>query len=46
MKVFKSRIGEHPLPRSERNIRTLGVLRGATCGCDYADIFVLLKEIR
>jgi N-acetylglucosamine malate deacetylase 1 len=46
MKVFKSGIGEHPFPRSERNIRALGVLRSATCGCDYAESFVLLKEIR
>ena len=35
-----------PLPRSERNIRALGALRGATCGCDYAEGFVLLKEVR
>ena len=46
MKVFESEIGEHPLPRSERNIRALGALRGATCGCDYAESFVLLKEVR
>jgi N-acetylglucosamine malate deacetylase 1 len=46
MKVFKSEIGEHPFPRSDRNIRVLGTLRGATCGCDYAESFVLLKEIR
>ena len=46
MKVYESEIGEHPFPRSERNIRALGALRGATCGCDYAESFVLLKEIR
>ncbi len=46
MKVFKSEIGEHPFPRSERNIRALGALRGATCRCDYAEGFVLLKEVR
>jgi len=46
MKVFEGEIGEHPLPRSERNIRALGTLRGATCGCDYAESFVFLKEVR
>ena len=45
MKVFESEMGEHPFPRSERNIRALGTLRGATCGCDYAESFMLLKEI-
>ena len=46
MKVFESEIGKHPFPRSERNIRVLGTSRDATCGCDYAESFVLLKEIR
>jgi LmbE family N-acetylglucosaminyl deacetylase len=46
MKVYESETGEHPFPRSERNIRALGTLRGATCGCDYAESFVLLKEIQ
>jgi len=46
MNIYESEIGEHPFPRSERNIRALGILRGATCGCYYAESFVLLKEIR
>ncbi len=46
IKVFESEIAEHPFPRSERNIKALGTLRGATCGCEYAESFVLLKEIR
>ena len=45
MKVFQSEIAEHPFPRSERNLRALATLRGATCGCEYAESFVLLKEI-
>jgi N-acetylglucosamine malate deacetylase 1 len=45
MKVFESEIAEHPFPRSERNLRALGTLRGATSGCEYAESFVLLKEI-
>ena len=45
MKIFESEIGEHPLPRSERNIRALATYRGATSGCEYAESFMLLKEI-
>ena len=46
MKVFESEISEHPFPRSERNLKALATLRGATCGCEYAESFVLLKEIK
>ena len=45
MKNFESEMAEHPFPRSERNLRALATLRGATCGCEYAESFVLLKEI-
>lgn len=46
MKVFKSEIAEHPFPRSIRNLKSLATLRGATAGCEYAESFILLKEIR
>ena len=46
MKVFESEMGEHPFPRSERNLLALATLRGATAGCEYAESFMLLKEIR
>jgi len=45
MKVFESEIAEHPFPRSERNLKALATLRGATAGCEYAESFMLLKEI-
>jgi len=45
MNIYESEIGKHPFPRSERNIRALATYRGATSGCDYAESFVLLKEI-
>ena len=45
MKIFKSEVAEHPFPRSEKNLRALAALRGATCGCEYAESFMLLKEI-
>lgn len=46
MKIYKSELGEHPFPRSERNIRALGTLRGATAGVEYAEAFMCLKSIR
>lgn len=46
MKVFESEIAEHPFPRSERNLRALATLRGATSGCEYAESFMLLKDIQ
>lgn len=46
MKVYESEIAEHPFPRSIKNIQALGTLRGATCGCEYAESFILLKEIK
>ncbi|MGB5920476.1 PIG-L deacetylase family protein [Arcobacter sp.] len=45
MKIFESEIEEHPFPRSIKNIKALATLRGATAGCEYAESFVLLKEI-
>ena len=45
MQIYKNEIGKHPFPRSERNIRALGTLRGATCGYEYAESFMLLKQI-
>lgn len=46
MKVFSSEISEHPFPRSIKNIEALATYRGATSGCDYAEAFMLLKEIQ
>lgn len=45
MKIYKSEIGEHPFPRSMKNIKALATLRGATAGCRYAESFMLLREI-
>jgi LmbE family N-acetylglucosaminyl deacetylase len=46
MQVFESEIGEHPFPRSLRSLEALATLRGATAGCEYAESFMLLKEIQ
>jgi LmbE family N-acetylglucosaminyl deacetylase len=45
MNVYKSEMGSHPFPRSEKNVRALATFRGATANCDYAESFMLLKEI-
>ncbi len=45
MRVFESEISPHPFPRNEINIKALATFRGATCACEYAESFVLLKEI-
>lgn len=44
-KIYKSEFAENPFPRSEENIRALATYRGATCGCHYAESFILLKAI-
>lgn len=46
MKVYDSEIAEHPFPRSLRNLEALAVFRGATAGCEYAESFMLVKEIQ
>lgn len=45
MKIYDSEIGEHPFPRSIRNIRALATFRGATAGVKFAEAFQLLKFI-
>lgn len=46
MNIFTSEIGEHPYPRSNRNIKALATLRGAQAGVNYAEAFMCLKYIR
>jgi N-acetylglucosamine malate deacetylase 1 len=45
MKLYEGEMKKHPFPRSERNIRALATLRGATAGVDAAEAFVTLKEV-
>lgn len=45
LRTFRSELGEHPFPRSEINIRALATFRGAASGCNYAESFMLLKDI-
>jgi LmbE family N-acetylglucosaminyl deacetylase len=43
--IYSSEMGEHPFPRSRRNIEALAVFRGASCGVIYAEAFQLLKFV-
>jgi LmbE family N-acetylglucosaminyl deacetylase len=45
MRIYESELGEHPFPRSERNIEALAVFRGASVGVEYAEAFQLIKFI-
>jgi LmbE family N-acetylglucosaminyl deacetylase len=43
--LYKGEMGEHPFPRSLRNIEALATIRGSQIGKEYAESFILLKEI-
>ena len=45
MKTYESEMVEHSFLSSERNIRALATYRSVTSGCDYAESFMLIKEI-
>lgn len=45
MKIYNSELGEHPFPRSIRNMEALAVYRGAVAGVEYAEAFQVLKWI-
>tara|TARA_B100001029_G_scaffold117481_1_gene97363 strand:- start:15057 stop:15728 length:672 start_codon:yes stop_codon:yes gene_type:complete len=43
--IYKSEIGIHPFPRSEKNIKSLASFRGAIAGVEYAEAFQIIKII-
>lgn len=45
MKIYDSELGEHPFPRSIRNMDALSTFRGATIGTEFAEAFQVLKWI-
>lgn len=45
MHVYSSEIGEHPFPRSIKNMEALALFRGASVGVEYAEAFQLIKYI-
>ena len=46
MNLYVGELGDHPFPRSVKNIKALATYRGATAGCYYAESFMLIKEIK
>ena len=45
MRVYASEMKAHPFPRSDKNLRALATFRGAQCGVEYAEAFMVLKWI-
>ena len=45
MKIYSSELGEHPFPRSIRNIEALATFRGAFAGVEYAEAFQIIHII-
>lgn len=46
MRIYESELQEYPLLRERSAIRALARLRDATIGVEYAEAFVLVREIR
>lgn len=46
MAIYESEMGQHPFPRSNRNLEALATFRGASSGVEYAEAFQLLKLIK
>jgi LmbE family N-acetylglucosaminyl deacetylase len=45
MQIYQSELGEHPFPRSIRNIEALATFRGAFAGVEYAEAFQLIMYL-
>ncbi|QZY54307.1 PIG-L deacetylase family protein [Crassaminicella profunda] len=44
MSMYESEVQNPPLPRSLENIKALARYRGASCGVNYAEAFMLIRE--
>ena len=44
MCIYSSEIGEHPFPRSLKNIEALSIFRGASSGFQNAEAFQLIFQ--
>lgn len=45
MNIFNSEMGDYPFPRSDKAIEALASYRGVSSGFNYAEAFMLLKEV-
>jgi len=46
MSLYESEVHPYPLPRALESIRALARFRGATVAAEYAEAFMLLRELR
>jgi len=44
-KYYEKEMGKHPFPRSYDNIKRMAQLRGSECNCNFAESFILIKQI-
>jgi len=44
MSVYESEVQNPPMPRSIGNIKALAKFRGSSCGVEYAEAFMLVRE--
>lgn len=45
LEIYASELGQHPFPRSYDAVKALAILRGSECGVQFAEAFMLMKEI-
>jgi LmbE family N-acetylglucosaminyl deacetylase len=45
MSLYETELQPYPLPRSPETIRALARYRGATIGVEYAEAFMLVREV-
>ena len=45
MSLYPTEVQPYPLPRALESIRALGRLRGSTIGVEYAESFMLIREV-
>jgi LmbE family N-acetylglucosaminyl deacetylase len=45
MQIYDSELGDHPFPRSIKNMEALSIFRGASVGVEHAEAFQIIKFI-
>ncbi len=45
LQIFESELGNHPFPRSIKNVEALSIFRGASVGVEFAEAFQIIKFI-
>jgi LmbE family N-acetylglucosaminyl deacetylase len=45
LRIYDTELGDHPFPRSIKNVEALSVFRGASVGVEHAEAFQIIKYI-